>query len=82
MHVSSTRLEAASAALRARQSAFHGSDESPSQKHEPVTRFQELADRGLVKPEIIRAVTEDMRLTTMTPVQSMTIAETLKGDDV
>ncbi|KAI9811071.1 MAG: hypothetical protein M1827_005653 [Pycnora praestabilis] len=48
----------------------------------PITRFQELADRGLVSAQIIRNITEQMKLSTMTQVQSMTINEALQGADV
>ena len=47
-----------------------------------ITSFQELADRGLVKSELIQPITEGMGISTMTQVQTMTIAETLKGYDV
>jgi len=47
-----------------------------------ATKFQELADRGMVSKTIVKTLTEDMKLETMTQVQSMTINETLKGIDV
>lgn len=55
---------------------------STATKHGPVTKFQELADRGMVSPTVIKTLTQDMRLETMTQVQSLTINETLKGIDV
>jgi len=45
------------------------------------TKFQELADNDLVNPNIIREITHGMGHETMTPVQTMTINETLKGRD-
>jgi hypothetical protein len=45
------------------------------------TNFQELADNGLVDPNVIREITHGMGHETMTPVQTMTINETLKGRD-
>ncbi|KAI9710628.1 MAG: hypothetical protein M1812_007393 [Candelaria pacifica] len=48
----------------------------------PITRFQELADRGLVNATVVETITSTMRIETMTQVQSMTINETLKGADV
>ena len=51
-------------------------------KHGPVTRFQELLDRGLVCETVVNTIVKDMGLETMTQVQSMTINETLKGIDV
>ena len=46
-----------------------------------ITRFDELLQRNLVHPSIVRALTEDMKLETMTDVQSLTINESLKGVD-
>lgn len=48
----------------------------------PVTEFQELATRGLVHPNLIRTITSQMRLSTMTDVQTRTINEALSGVDV
>jgi ATP-dependent RNA helicase MSS116 len=45
------------------------------------TKFQELADNGLVNPDVIREITRGMGHETMTPVQTLTINETLKGTD-
>lgn len=49
---------------------------------EIITKFQDLADRGHVHPAIIKEITDTMGHATMTDVQSLTIAETLKGTDV
>ena len=46
-----------------------------------VTKFADLLKRKMVSYEIVRTLTEDMGLVTMTQVQSMTINETLKGVD-
>lgn len=56
-------------------------DEPVPSGEQRITQFQELADRNLVSPKIISNITK-MNITTMTDVQSMTIHETLKGDDV
>jgi ATP-dependent RNA helicase MSS116 len=48
----------------------------------PVTEFSELARRGLVHPNIINTITKQMRLTTMTDVQTATINEALSGVDM
>jgi ATP-dependent RNA helicase MSS116 len=45
------------------------------------SKFQELADNGLVDPNVIREITHGMGHETMTPVQTMTINETLRGRD-
>ena len=51
-------------------------------QHGPVTRFQGLSDRKMVCDTLVKTITRDMGLETMTQVQSMTINETLKGIDV
>lgn len=65
---------AAQAQAQANESALSG--------EERITLFQELADQDLVSSKIIYNITKKMNITTMTDVQSMTINETLKGDDV
>lgn len=47
-----------------------------------ITRFQQLADEGLLDERIVSNITKSMGLENLTPVQSMTINETLKGIDV
>lgn len=57
--------------------------ERPQTKSDvPVTRFDELALRGLVHPNIVDVITRQMKLETMTDVQSRTINEALSGSDV
>jgi ATP-dependent RNA helicase MSS116 len=48
----------------------------------PVTEFAELAKRGLVHPNLINTITKQMKLTTMTDVQTRTINEALSGVDM
>ncbi|KAG9388461.1 DEAD-domain-containing protein [Pyrenophora tritici-repentis] len=48
----------------------------------PATKFAELATRGLVHPNLINTITKQMKLTTMTDVQTRTINEALSGVDV
>jgi hypothetical protein len=48
----------------------------------PVTEFKELATRGLVHPNLINTITNQMKLTTMTDVQTRTINEALSGVDM
>jgi hypothetical protein len=57
-------------------------EESPGTQHDRITQFQELADRQLVDGQIIHTITKRMNIATMTDVQSLTIHETLKGNDV
>ncbi|KAK2768282.1 hypothetical protein FQN54_000135 [Arachnomyces sp. PD_36] len=56
-------------------------EQQSTESNEPITRFQELADRGLVSEKIIRNITGRMGIETMTEVQSMTINATLNGAD-
>ena len=51
-------------------------------EHGPVTRFKELVDRGMVCQTVVNTITKDMGLETMTQVQSLTISESLKGQDM
>lgn len=58
-------------------------EDGPTQSEsEPLRKFADLGRHGLVDPEIVDTITSRMRITTMTEVQSKTIRETLKGDDV
>lgn len=56
--------------------------ENPNSEDQVITKFQDLADRGLVHPNIVDTITKDMGHQTMTDVQALTIDETLKGTDV
>lgn len=51
-------------------------------EHGPVTKFKDLAERGMVCQTVVDAITKSMGLETMTQVQSMTINESLKGQDM
>ncbi|KAK4541980.1 hypothetical protein LTR36_007180 [Oleoguttula mirabilis] len=47
-----------------------------------ITRFDELETHNIVHPNIVRTLTKDMGLETMTEVQQATINEALKGSDI
>ncbi|PIB02977.1 ATP-dependent RNA helicase mss116, mitochondrial [Cercospora beticola] len=49
---------------------------------EPVARFTDLGSKNIIHPNVIRAITDDMGIDTMTEVQQRTIHEALKGQDV
>ncbi|KAL9135370.1 MAG: hypothetical protein Q9175_003446, partial [Cornicularia normoerica] len=51
-------------------------------RHGPVTKFKELAERGMVCQTVVDTITKDMGLETMTQVQTLTITESLKGLDI
>jgi ATP-dependent RNA helicase MSS116 len=55
---------------------------SPPSNNEPITKFADLETRGLVDGNVVRALTVNMKLETMTEVQSATIHEALKGVDM
>ncbi|EUC36747.1 hypothetical protein COCCADRAFT_87326 [Bipolaris zeicola 26-R-13] len=56
--------------------------EQSEQQNEPVTQFEDLATRGLVHPNVVNTITKQMKLTTMTDVQTRTINEALSGVDI
>ncbi|KAL5461801.1 hypothetical protein PMIN07_005154 [Paraphaeosphaeria minitans] len=66
---------------RWQQIAAQAADEQPAEV-EPVTRFADLATRGLVHPNIVNMLTRQMKLEDMTDVQTRTINEALSGVDV
>ncbi|KAK7539735.1 putative DEAD box RNA helicase hela [Phyllosticta citribraziliensis] len=70
---SSSQLSQVEAAAAATQS---------NQQTQRISRFDDLATHGLVHPNIIKSITGDMGLETMTEVQTASINEALRGDDV
>ena len=48
----------------------------------PATTFAELAERQLVCQTVVNTITGTMGLTTMTPVQSLTLEKSLQGQDM
>lgn len=48
----------------------------------PITRFQQLADNGLVNASLINTITKGLGYDEMTKVQQKTILETVKGENV
>ncbi|GIK04837.1 hypothetical protein Aspvir_008934 [Aspergillus viridinutans] len=77
LHKSSPFFSSASAQAQAQPDDFE-----PAAPQEPLTEFADLAEQGLVDPKIIRAIVKDMKIKTMTDVQSQTLREILQGDDV
>ncbi|KAF2840121.1 DEAD-domain-containing protein [Patellaria atrata CBS 101060] len=47
-----------------------------------VTQFADLEKNGLIHENVVRAVTQGMGLETMTEVQTKTISQALKGNDI
>lgn len=69
-----------SAATAQAQAQAHGQAELAENELE-ITKFAELAKQGIIDPSIIYNITNKMKLTTMTPVQSMTIPKIVEGTD-
>ena len=67
--------------VHAQRPPSDGQINQASQRGE-VTKFKELAERGLVCPTVVNTITRDMGLETMTQVQSLTINKSLKGTDM
>lgn len=67
-----------------RQQAAQAEHEAPSAAGAPpqISKFQELADYGLVSPKVISTIVNKMGIHTMTDVQRLTINECLDGADV
>ncbi|KAF2704618.1 DEAD-domain-containing protein [Pleomassaria siparia CBS 279.74] len=57
-------------------------NEQHSAQDGPATEFKDLEVRGLVHPNVINTITKQMRMTTMTDVQTRTINEALSGVDI
>ncbi|PLB48898.1 ATP-dependent RNA helicase pitchoune [Aspergillus steynii IBT 23096] len=68
-HVSAPRFEAQAQSMTVEES-------------EELSKFSQLADKGLIDPRIIQTIIHKMKISDMTDVQKMTIEETLKGGDV
>lgn len=74
-HQSAKWYQTAEAAAEAVQGEYEPNDG-------PVTKFKDLALRGLVHPNIVNTITKTMKLESMTDVQTRTINEALSGVDV
>ena len=55
---------------------------NPAGQHGHVTKFNDLVERGMVCRTVVDTITKAMGLETMTEVQSMTISQSLKGQDM
>lgn len=66
---------------KAMEDAEHEVDTTVDAENE-VKDFQDLADRGMIDPSIIKTITEGMGYKEMTKVQRKTITATLAGGDV
>jgi ATP-dependent RNA helicase MSS116 len=66
-----------STSLRADEATGNNGD-----KPAVVTKFADLATQGLVHPNVVKTLTGDMKLETMTEVQSATLHSALQGADI
>jgi ATP-dependent RNA helicase MSS116 len=64
------------------EAAAEAQDQEFEANDGPVTQFKDLALRGLVHPNVINTITKQMKIQTMTDVQSRTINEALSGVDM
>ncbi|TKA34368.1 hypothetical protein B0A50_00350 [Salinomyces thailandicus] len=69
-------------ALLRQQSAAAQATQDHDAPRSRITRFDELEKNNIVHPNVIRTLTKDMGLETLTDVQQATINEALKGTDI
>lgn len=69
-----TRLQRQQAAAEA---ANHR--DAPAQ---PISKYQELAQNGLVHPTVVNTIVQRMGITDMTDIQQLTLQECLDGADM
>ena len=73
---------AAAAAVAREEDGSASGDNTHGGAQDFVTKFADLASRRMVANNVVNTLTNEMKLVTMTPVQSQTIDQTLKGRDV
>ncbi|KAE8350125.1 P-loop containing nucleoside triphosphate hydrolase protein [Aspergillus coremiiformis] len=81
-HVPRSLFHASQFSYSAVAQAQEQTTEPETDQSERLTEFKQLADQRLVDPVIIRTITKTMKIETMTEVQSMTIRQSLNGNDV
>ena len=82
LSTSRTRLFSTIPILRQQAAQAYDQHHGNNARQPHLTKFQELADHGLVSPKVISTVVDGMGIHTMTEVQRMTINECLDGADV
>ncbi|KAK5009164.1 hypothetical protein LTR39_004995, partial [Cryomyces antarcticus] len=90
LHQTAIRRQNASAAAIEAEAEYDSNHQNRPSKttgdgaaaRSPITKFHELESRGLVHRNVVRTITDEMKLETMTDVQSATINEALKGTDI
>ncbi|KAK3670274.1 hypothetical protein LTR78_009828 [Recurvomyces mirabilis] len=65
-----------------RQQVAAAAEDGDSDAPPQITRFDELGTEGIIHPTIVRTLTRNMGMETMTEVQSATINEALGGADI
>jgi ATP-dependent RNA helicase MSS116, mitochondrial len=56
--------------------------EAVGQFEGPLTEFQDLSTTGIIHDNVVQTITKNMKLKTMTEVQSATITAALEGTDM
>ncbi|KAF2170056.1 hypothetical protein M409DRAFT_64430 [Zasmidium cellare ATCC 36951] len=64
------------------QAATQEAESSAASGNATITKFEELEQKGIVHPNVVRTLTKEMGLETMTEVQTATINSALKGTDI
>lgn len=76
-HQSSTWLQEA-----ATRQLAEDEQEAVDQFEGPLSEFKDLATTGIIHENVVKSLTEEMKLKTMTEVQSATITAALEGTDM
>ncbi|GAB7358691.1 hypothetical protein MBLNU230_g3920t1 [Neophaeotheca triangularis] len=80
--VASRGLHQTRARLQDAAGAAQGEEAEARTVDAPITKFEELGSRGIIHPNIVNTLTKNMGMETMTEVQSATINQALKGNDI
>jgi ATP-dependent RNA helicase MSS116 len=81
IHISS-KLRAAYQSTNAREYAEETQQTQQQDELEPITQFAQLKELNMVHPNVINVITREMKIETMTEVQSATIHQGLQGSDM
>lgn len=57
-------------------------EDQVAEEQQPLEKFTDLADRGIIAPSVVNTITNDMNITTMTEIQTATIQESVQGRDL
>lgn len=81
--IQATTIRALHQTTRSRQEAAAAESASKAEESDgEITRFEDLETRGIIHANVVRTLTREMGLETMTEVQAKTINNALKGTDI